>query len=275
MVLPPPPIDRVAGETGAEARRHSKGWKGLAVMAAALALVATACGTKSKPSATESTFCDNVVLLDAVSTPGGAQDPTSAEMKSYASQVTGPIGALHSNAPTTLAASVGTVVGAVDRAKAGDASALGDDFGTAKSKIESWTYDHCGFRRFTVTATDHGYGGIPGSLKAGHVAIRFRNQGKEAHLALWLKRPTADNRPALEVLGQSFEQLAKANFDMVLSRKLGFVDGEPAGAGPGQAGGSTIDLAPGSYIVFCPIGTGGNDTDPHYRHGMIAAVTVA
>ncbi|MDQ2826323.1 MAG: hypothetical protein M3Y04_05110, partial [Actinomycetota bacterium] len=108
------------------------------------ALTLTACATSaSAPTATESAFCGGVVALDGVSSPGGPQDPTPAEMRTYAGQVAAPIRDLQSNSPARIAGPVGAVVAGIDKAKSGDTAALGDDYGAARASVEGWVFDHC------------------------------------------------------------------------------------------------------------------------------------
>lgn len=246
------------------------------VSALALTAALAACGDSvSEPTAAESAFCSSVVSFDAVSTPGGPQDPQPPEMQAYAREVAGPVAGLESNAPASIAASVQGVAAAVGKARAGDTSALSDGYQADRATIENWAYKNCGFQRLNMTGTDYGFQGVPKSLKAGEVAVRLKNEGKEFHVVLWLKRAPGDDRPAPEVIGWAFGELASSNFDPNRSQALGFVDGEPAVAAPGQTGSSTTDLAPGRYILFCPVGVEGHDDETHFEHGMFAEVTVS
>ena len=127
----------------------------------------------------------------------------------------------------------------------------------------------------SVDAHDFRYRGLPTSLESGKTAIRFDNELDEVHIILWLKRASGDDPPAPEVIGTAFQELAAVNFDPDRARALGFIDGEPAGALPGQQGGVTMDLAPGRYILFCPVATGDNDQEPHFAHGMLAELNVS
>lgn len=73
-------------------------------------------------------------------------------------------------------------------ARAGDTSALDDGYYADRAKVENWAYENGGFQRLNVTGTDYGLQGVPKSLKAGKVAVRLKNEGKEFHVVFWLER---------------------------------------------------------------------------------------
>jgi hypothetical protein len=222
-----------------------------------------ACGGDSKPSASESAFCDGLVSFDKISTPGGPDEDPVAANKTFGAAASGPSKTLVDNVPSDIKADVDKLDAAVKKSAGGDAAG-GDAVGDAKGPIEKWAYDNCDFHTISITAADYSYTGMPKTLKAGKTAITFKNEGKETHIMLWLERKAGDTRPAPEAINAAFA-----------NKFEGMIDADPAGAGPGQTGGITMDIPAGKYTVFCPIGVKGNEDDSHFMHGMATDVTVS
>lgn len=239
-----------------------------------IAMSLQACG-ESNPTKREAAFCGGLVTLDANSSPGGPTAPTSAEVRAYGQKADPTRQVLKGNAPKGLARQVTALDTGLSRAATGDPGALGDDYQAAKERIEAWAFDNCDYQKLALTATDYRFDGVPSKLKAGNAAVRLKNNGKDFHIVLFLRRPPGDDSPAAQLLGRSFGELASTNFNPDKSLQLGFVDAEPAGAPPGGTGGATLNLTPGRYVLFCPVGTNGNDQDPHFAHGMFNDVTVS
>lgn len=229
----------------------------------ALSLGLATCGN-AKPSAVQSAFCNGLLAFDKVSTPGGPDEEPVAANKKFAIEVAEPLKTLMDNAPSKIRSDVASLDVAVKKAQSGD-PAGGDEVGPAKPAIEAWAYDNCGFQKIDVRAEDYEYRGIPKTLDSGKTAIRFTNRGQELHIMLWLARKAGDTRPAPEVIGTAF---ASGTFE-------GFLNGEPAGAPPGQTGGATMNLPAGRYIIFCPVSVNDNEQDPHFAHGMVSEVIVS
>ena len=230
------------------------------------ALGLTAC-SDNKPSKSDQAFCDGLIAFDKVSTPGGPSDKSEADQaKEYGAGITAPFATLKANAPSDLTKQLATMDTALAKLKTGDAKAIEDDSANqAKKDLESWAFDNCDFHTVSAVARDYGYSGLPSSIKTGKTAIKLKDEGNEPHIMLWLKRADGDTRPAPDVIDAAF---AKGTFE-------GFIDGEPAGAGPHGSGGITMQAQPaGKYIVFCPIGVKGQENDPHYKHGMHAEVEI-
>ena len=219
----------------------------------------SACG--SNKSAAESAFCAGLVSYDKVGTPGPGE-PMEAT-KSFGAAVAEPVKTLIANAPAKLKADVDKVDTGAKTAAAGDAGGA-DAASEAKTPIEKWAFDNCGFHKISVVAKDYSYSGLPKSIKAGNVAIRFQNDAKQPHIMLWLARQAGDTRAPVDAINAAFAS----------GEPQGLLQADPVGAGPNATGGGTMDLPKGRYTVFCPIPVNGSDTDSHYMHGMHADITV-
>jgi uncharacterized cupredoxin-like copper-binding protein len=115
---------------------------------------------------------------------------------------------------------------------------------------------------------DFHFGGVPTELTAGPKLWEIANTGEQGHvfilfklaegkalddLTTWLATPESRNGPPPADLGEDV----------------------PAGAylDPGGRYYETIDLAPGTYAVICPVPDPASG-QPHYDLGMIQALTV-
>jgi len=239
---------------------------------------ATAAGSNAAPTpstAPISAFCDSLVALDALDSPGGPTDPTPAQLREYGSTLRPLIDTLRSGAPAAVGASIATVTAAIDRLDSGDGSALASpDFSAATEAIEQTGRTSCGYATVDVGATNYAYTGAPASVPAGRVSVTLTNTGTEPHLMLFVRKPddvTDDLKFLQDYLGAVF-----SGSDAAMQQYLPYdVAGGGPFAAPGTATTHVTDFAPGTYIYFCPIPVGGTDTGaPHFTQGMHGEFTV-
>ncbi len=106
---------------------------------------------------------------------------------------------------------------------------------------------------FAIQGRDFAFDGVPEKVDAGTATFTFENTGTEFH-----------------EMG-----LARLPEGMTLQEALELESIVPSGillAPPGErAGGLTVDLEPGSYVLFCFIE---NENGPHAFQGMVAQITV-
>lgn len=113
-----------------------------------------------------------------------------------------------------------------------------------------------------IGATDHAYH-MADTIAAGPVRVRFTNRGAERHIALVARVPAG--RKAADVL-------ASLATDRSAIATLEFVGGPTL---PGSSGASELllDLAPGEYVLVCPVSSPA-DRVPHMAKGMTRVLTV-
>ena len=152
----------------------------------------------------------------------------------------------------------------------GDPDAImSPEFVEANQAIGDAMFEGCEVaERVDVAGIDYGFEGMPDSVAAGLVALRFTNQtsNEEPHELIVLQRPPGDETPLDEIAAMTPDEVM-TDFPMI-----GVVFADSAGG----TSTSFMELPTGSYIAICtiPIG-GGEEGDPHAAHGMIAEFEVA
>lgn len=287
---------RTASEPPTASARARRRHRAFASVAGSLALVAVlaSCGsdgdtessgsdTTAAPAAgtaaaastvSDEPICAAWLATDAAGTalgdPDASPDDAEAATQAIADALEGV------EAPTGLEDQLATANGAVAAALGGDPAAFeAPEFNAALAELGAWVHDECGFEQVEVTTVDHAFEGIDGELAAGPVSFHVTNEGADAHVVV-LHRIADDRDATAEDLfadGQVDEEALAAETDLVVSGAF---------APPGGEGFVTAELAPGRYVVFCPIpagfaGDGPPDptADPHAALGMHAEITVA
>ncbi len=115
----------------------------------------------------------------------------------------------------------------------------------------------------TYTATEFAFAG-PTSLQAGLNAITLVNEGHEPHLLELARLHDGVTLAAFK------DALDSGDFGAA----MGMVDlaGGVDELEHGGRGRYVVDLKPGTYVLFCPIG--GEDEPPHFDQGMIQTIQV-
>lgn len=233
------------------APRHRRLATGLALTLAVTGVLA-ACGDDDETGTPTAEACDDLTALSGAL----AGDPGQAGAV---------IDAFEASAPESLADEAEALGGAYRQLAEGGAPTA---FGTPKvaasaTAIADAYFDGCDLATvLEVGGVDYGFTGIPATIPAGRVGLRFTNETEhdEAHeLVLFRRQPGADE-PVEELFALPEEEsMAKVAMAGVV-----FADR------PGQEAIGMFDLEPGRYIAVCFIPTGGEDGPPHLTSGMVA-----
>jgi hypothetical protein len=122
----------------------------------------------------------------------------------------------------------------------------------------------------TITATDYSYTGVPATIPAGLVSIKFVNHGTVEHEMAFLK--VSDNSTPKAVLTGLSSVIQGGPFPASLLAANGVPNTEP-----GKTTDTEFNLTPGKYVALCTdTGVVGSTKDgkPHFDRGMYKAVTV-
>jgi hypothetical protein len=174
------------------------------------------------------------------------------------------------NIPPDLTEQGAVVVESLTAAFDGDEAAFGDPaFVSAFEEVGDAMWAGCEVaERLDVAGVDYGFEGLPETVAAGLVALRFTNQTshEEPHELIVLQRPPGDELPLDEIAELGVDEVM-ADFPMI---GVAFADAA------GTSSTTFMELPTGSYIAICTIPVGGGETgDPHSSQGMIAEFEVA
>jgi hypothetical protein len=155
-------------------------------------------------------------------------------------------------------------------AATGDPATLSSpDLKNSDRNIDQYMLQQCGYESVQITATDHAYQGLPGTIPAGTVGITLSNQGADAHQVLLLRANDGVTRPFAEILNLPPDQQAQA------ATAIGSAE-----ADPGETSTVFLQLVPGRYGAadFVTQGTtrlvAPASGPPHYSLGMQDELTV-
>jgi hypothetical protein len=208
-----------------------------------------------------------------------AQPPDDpAQMPAYvAERITPALSSIRANLPDhEVASDVEAVLAAVeDAAETGDDTAFDSPaFARAQAAVYPYVAEACDYQKLDVTAVDYAYEGVPARARPGRTVLVLRNEseaGEFHEMALVKLRPEA-TLPVAELVALPDDQ-AEALIDPA-SYGIG------AYAGPGEVGGSVIDLTPGRWVYACFIPVGTTDPavegtgPPHAAEGMYGELVV-
>jgi hypothetical protein len=139
--------------------------------------------------------------------------------------------------------------------------------------INKYRYNSCGYRQLDVTGIEYEFQGLPKTLPAGTVAIRFTDTGAELHELAIYRMKTKDSLK--KVVGLSEKEQSK---------KL-----EPVGGTFAMQNQTSFTIAeltkPGRYAVICHLPVGSTSVEAaeeaehdhpksHAQEGMYATITV-
>jgi hypothetical protein len=261
-----------------------------AVVAAALAAVATACGggtnaaknsnpsTISTSAGTDSFCSDYVAMWQAFSRAPWNGEPTTyppaGVMKHYYGSVVKPLVEKFAGdtAPDAIRADVATQVDIARRFGATGNLAIIDDpaFFESGDRIDVYAYENCSFHTTDVIGVDFAYRDLASELHAGANAFKFMNQATsgELHELLVLRKNDGVTQSFDELLGLPDDELfEKAT---LIGKGVAFMDERTY---------LFADLEPGGYLAVCsiPQGTIGHTFGhgpPHFTLGMRQEFTV-
>jgi hypothetical protein len=247
---------------------------------ALLLLGATACGDDDGDADEAPATTAGPAVTAAPSTP--AQPAGSAEGCDAYAVVTGQLMAgqvdpaeaptvietFRTAAPDEIADPAATVADGLTQMFAEEGDPFADPaFAEALSAVGEHYFDTCeADAKLDVTGQDYSFSGVPESIPAGRVALRFLNESTagEPHELVLLRRPDGDTTPVGELATMPPDELM-GSYQFA---GVAFSDA------PGVANVSFLELEPGSYVAICNLPTEGDETDPHAAHGMIQAIEV-
>ncbi len=269
----------VAGRADAPPRRRAGPSRVLGAGALATAVLLAGCGSSDDPGDAASgrgaggsssaaggdvdAFCQGVVDFDALA-PQGEEAPSPEQVAAFGEQVAGPVRVIADNAPPAAADDAASLVRLQARLAQGDGSVFEDPAAfAALAGIEQAVAEACGFTTVAVTAVDHAFEGVPPTVPAGETTFLMTNaSGHDEEHVMLVTRP-ADGQA---ITPEEFLADPEASFGRLEVLGAAF-------AAPDALGGITLDLAPGSYLLICPISSG-ETAPPHVVLGMITPLTV-
>ena len=225
-----------------------------AVVAAVLAGCSSpSAATSAAPAAQtkdQAQACSAAVAVDSTIPPGVDPDspaPAPAQMQAWAASVEPQFRVLLANAPDSLAPVLQTYSAQLDQAKAGQRIDVSSPENAASAAgLDGWVYSSCGYQTLDVTNDGGTLSHLPATLKAGPVAIRFRNTGDPAKAGfVLLTAKVRDGQTITPAQVDSGAVNLEASADIIAGA-------QPAGP---NAAYSVAVLQPGSYLVSAVLGT--------------------
>jgi hypothetical protein len=215
-------------------------------------------------------FCDSYIEMVQAS-------DSEEELTTLAEESDALIDEVQANAPNEVSEAVRVVVDATRQAAAeGTPEAfMSREVDDAFNEVISYMFDNCEFaEKLDVTGVEYAFEGMPDTLSAGLVALRFTNDGDEYHEIIVFRKNDGVTESFDEILelpeGQSEELMT-------------FVGA--ANAEPGESRATVFEVEAGEYIALCfiPVGApvGGPEGEgedppgpPHWVEGMRSEFTV-
>jgi hypothetical protein len=218
-------------------------------------------------------FCDAALKVDKALTPlfEGGKPSKKAQQR-----IDTALSEAESVAPQDIAA---TVQSAASILRSAVRSGREQDFENpeleqAGNAIDEYRYNSCGYTQLDVTGIEYEFQGLPKTLPAGKVAIRFTDTGAEWHELAIVRVKSKDS--VKKLAGLSEKELAKKTEEIGGTFAM-----------QGQTSYTVAELAkPGRYAVIChlPVGSTSeealeeagekHDTKSHAQEGMIQEVKV-
>jgi hypothetical protein len=182
---------------------------------------------------------------------------------------------VESVAPPEIATQLQAVVEAVRGSLQGGPPPFEDpNFASNFNALQEYRYNSCGYRQLDVTGIEYEFQGLPKTVPAGEVAIRFTDNGAEFHELQVLRIKSKDS--VKKLAGLSEKELAKK------TEEIGGTFAEQ-----GQTSYTIAELSkPGRYVVIChlPVGSTSeeaaeeagkkHDTKSHAQEGMVQEIKV-
>jgi hypothetical protein len=224
----------------------------------------------AQPSPEVTAFCDAAVKTDKASEKVFADRPKQKDVQAFESA----LAEMETTAPPEVAASVQAAAASVRTAIQERRPPFDDPtFEQSINAIDEYRYNSCGYTQLDVTGIEYEFQGLPKTISAGTVAIRFTNPGAEFHEIAIYRMKTKDSLK--KVIGLSEREQAK---------RLEEVDG--SFAMQNQTGYTIAELTkPGRYAFICHLPVGSTSIEAaeeaeqdnpksHAQEGMYATVTV-
>ena len=218
-------------------------------------------------------FCDAAIKADkAVNKIQSGGKPKQKDIQAAETALS----AAESTAPPEIASQVQAVVAATrTAAQSGrDPNEVDPNFGQNFSTLQQYRFNSCGYQQLDVTGIEYEFQGLPRTLPAGNVAIRFTDNGAELHELDLVRVKSKDS--AKKVAGMSEKDLAQKTETVANT----FVT-------QGQTSYTIADLSkPGRYVAIChlPVGSTSeqaaeeagheHDAKTHAQQGMYQGIRV-
>jgi hypothetical protein len=231
-------------------------------------LAATAAAAQPTPEATA--FCDAALKTDKAAEKALVPKPKQKDLQAFETA----LGEIESTAPPEVAANVQAAVTSTRTAIRAKQDQFDDpSFEQNINAIDEYRYNSCGYRQLDVTGIEYEFQGLPKTLPAGKVAIRFTDTGAELHELAIYRMKTKDSLK--KVVGLSEKEQSK---------KL-----EPVGGTFAMQNETSYTIAeltkPGRYAVICHLPVGSTSVEAaeeaehdhpksHAQEGMYATITV-
>jgi hypothetical protein len=224
-------------------------------------------GASTSAAAGTDDLCAGMVAFDAVPPPqgGGPEGPDAAAVTAYGEKIADPVAAIAANAPERATQAAQTLEHVAHSLAQGDASAFANPSTfAALGTLEQAVADVCDFTDVAIDGADYNFEGVPETVPAGETNFLLTNAGEhdEEHVAIVLRSPDGD-----PVTPEEFMADPEAAFTTMTPLSTAI-------APPGGVGGTTLDLAPGHYLLVCPVQMDEN-APPHFMLGMVSEFTVS
>ena len=186
------------------------------------------------------------------------------------------LGEVESTVPPEIASQVQAVVAAtrtaVESGK-GDPSQEDPNFEQNFNALQQYRYNSCGYQQLDVTGIEYEFQGLPKTVPAGNVAIRFTDNGAELHELEIFRVKSKDS--VKKIVGLSEKEQRKKIDESGITF-----------ASPGGTSYTIADLSkPGRYGVVCHLPVGSTSEQAaqqaekkhaksHAQEGMYATITV-
>lgn len=195
-------------------------------------------------------FCDSYIAM-------GQASATEEGLRSPPEDVERLFDEVQANAPQEVSEPVGIVVDATRQAFAEGTpeTFMSFEFNDAANEVNSYLFDNCVDEKLEVTAVEYAFEGVPDTVSAGRVGLRFTNDGDEYHEFFLFRKNDGVTESFDEILALPEEQREE------LMTFVGAANREP-GEPPVS---SVFEAEAGEYIALCP---------PHLVEGHWVEFTV-
>jgi hypothetical protein len=226
-------------------------------------------GAQTTPEVTA--FCDAANTADkAISKLESGGKPKQKDVQAAETALAG----AESTAPPEIASQLQAVVATTRNSiQSGSDPSEDPSFDQNFNALQQYRYNSCGYQQLDVTGIEYEFQGLPKTLPAGNVAIRFTDTGAEWHELQIVRVKSKDS--VKKLAGLSEKELAKK------TEQIGGTF-----AMQGQTSYTVAELSkPGRYAVIChlPVGStseqaaeeaGKEHAKSHAQEGMIQEVKV-
>jgi hypothetical protein len=226
----------------------------------------------AQPTPEVTGFCDAALKADkAVAKVESGGKPKQKDLQAVETALSG----VESTTPPDIASQLQAVV-ATTRSSLQTGKDPSEDptFDQNFNAVQQYRYTSCGYPQLDVTGVEYEFQGLPKTLPAGNVAIRFTDNGAEIHELDILRVKSKDS--AKKIAGLSERDLAKKAVSVAGTF-----------ATQGQTSYTIADLTkPGRYVAICHLPVGAtseqaleeaghkHDAKSHAQEGMVQEITV-